>query len=388
MTTTALRRPVALSTLGTGLARVTGAIGGLLAARLLGPAGRGEYALLILAGTAAGTMGTGGLQFWATGRLGRGDRSQIRAVLERHALRAAGLTVLVGFVAVLLGASATTTTATVAFAIAWTVSVLWLAVPNGELDMGTVAAATTAGGALFIAWMVLLDVLGARSVAAVVSGAAAANAVVVPLTIRHFRRLPIDAGEGYRAAMGLGWSPLVSELVTLGMFRVDIALVALMINNRAAGLYAVATALTELLWLVPDGVTLVVLPAASGGQRSEARRLTLIAAGVTACGALLLSLAARPLIVALFGHVYASASSAVPALAVAAVAIGMWKMAAADAVASGRGRLRAVSSVVGLVVMLTADAVLIPWLGIGGAGVGAALGYGAAAAYVVREWRR
>ena len=55
-------REVALSGVGTVGFRITGALGGVLAARLLGPSGRGSAALLVLMATALGTLATVGLQ--------------------------------------------------------------------------------------------------------------------------------------------------------------------------------------------------------------------------------------------------------------------------------------------------------------------------------------
>src|SRR5436190_12789080 len=79
-----LVKPVGLSTIGTVLFRVSGAIGGLLAARLLGPVGRGQYALFVLAGTAIGTLGTGGLQFWIARQLANDATDEVGGVIDTH----------------------------------------------------------------------------------------------------------------------------------------------------------------------------------------------------------------------------------------------------------------------------------------------------------------
>src|SRR3954468_22571987 len=75
-----------------------------------------------------------------------------------------------------------------------------------------------------------------------------------------------------------------------------------------------------------------------------------------------------------------------PFLAVAAVAGGAWKMLAADLAARDSTRDRLTSASVGLVTMVAADLVLIPAYGITGAAAGAALGYLAATAIVLRVW--
>ena len=236
--------------------------------------------------------------------------------------------------------------------------------------------------------MLLLSATHTRSVTLVVLGAAASNAVVVPI-IGGLRRLPAGSPGGYRAALAACRGALVGELITLAMFRVDLALLAVFADRRTVGLYAVATAVTELLWLVPDGVAQVVLPVASGpSSKEEVRRLVLLGAAVTACGAVALSVIARPVIGLLFGREFGAAAAAVPALAFGAVAMGVWKMVGSDAVARGAGWMRAASSLTGLVTMLVADLALIPAFGIAGAAAGAAVGYTASAIQIGRWWVR
>ena len=99
----------------------------------------------------------------------------------------------------------------------------------------------------------------------------------------------------------------------------------------------------------------------------------------------MLSIVARPLITTLFGAWFAGAATAVPLLAVAAVAGGVWKVLGADVVAAGRTSPRLWSAAAGLVCMVAVDVVAIPPLGIRGAALGAALGY-TVAALVLRRW--
>jgi O-antigen/teichoic acid export membrane protein len=114
------------------------------------------------------------------------------------------------------------------------------------------------------------------------------------------------------------------------------------------------------------------------------RLIALTFAVTTACG-LVLSIVARPLITTLFGASFAGAATAVPLLAVAAVAGGVWKVLGADVVAAGRTSPRLWSASAGLVSMVVVDVVAIPMLGIRGAALGAALGY-TVAAVVLRRW--
>jgi O-antigen/teichoic acid export membrane protein len=79
-----LIRDIAVSGVGTVIFRLVGAAGGVLAAHLLGPEGKGVAALLVLAGTVIGTLGTGGLQIWASRQVAASQPQGLRGVLRRQ----------------------------------------------------------------------------------------------------------------------------------------------------------------------------------------------------------------------------------------------------------------------------------------------------------------
>src|SRR5262249_22622240 len=66
-----LRRALALSSGGAAGARVTGGVGGVLAARVLGPTGRGQLAVLVFVATAASMAASAGIQFWVAREVAR-----------------------------------------------------------------------------------------------------------------------------------------------------------------------------------------------------------------------------------------------------------------------------------------------------------------------------
>lgn len=391
-----LRRDLAVSTIGTAAARATGAIGGVLSARLLGPAGKGEYALLVLVGTAAGTLGTCGLQFWITRQVASpGEGVEVRYVLRRHlvisgvaAVALAGLAVPISTVASIgLGE----VFATAAFAFAWIWSMLVLAVTNGLRRMERLASATAAGGGLYILWLFIAMLAQQGSVALVLIAAALANWIVVPLLRRDLCALPndrrCDRHMTYRAAVRAGLPGMAGELLTLATFRLDIALLAIFVDRTEVGLYAVALSLPELLWMLPDGVAQVVLPhAASTTSRRDTAGIVRLVLSTMAAGGILLGSISAPLITFIFGGSYRAAWTAVPPLLVGAVAMGVWKIVGADLAGRGLLRPRAVSAAVAVATMIVADIILIPSFGIVGAASGSALAYLAAAGLICRAW--
>jgi hypothetical protein len=88
----------------------------------------------------------------------------------------------------------------------------------------------------------------------------------------------------------------------------------------------------------------------------------------------------------LFGRVFDEAASAVAPLALAAVALGGWKLVVADLAGRGLTAVRPRTIGAGLVAMLAADCVLIPAFGIVGAGCGSVVGYAVAFGLALRSW--
>jgi len=398
-----LRRAIAFSSAGTTVARVTGAIGGVLAARLLGPSGRGQLAILTVVAVVGATAAAAGLQFWVAREVARsgGVRVAWRVVVRHTAV----IVMVVPLVGVLVGpalgafadAAPATVAAAVGLAVAGALAFILLALPHGMRAMGVVAAATTSAGAVYLSVTLVLCVAGIDSVALVLVGAALGQLASAAVSYRFAAR-SVHAAEGdddfthsgwvgYRRALAFGAPGGAGELVLLAMLRIDVLVVAAFLPLEAVGLYAVATALTEMLWVVPDGVALVVLPTtARDPLASRTRALLLPTLALTAVGGLVLTLIDGTLVRALFGASFAGATAAVPFLAVAAVAGGAWKVIGAEVVAYGRTAPRLWSATAGLVTMLAVDLVAVPTLGIAGAALGSACGYLVAALVVARAW--
>ena len=392
-----LRRALVLSMGGTAGARIAGAVGGLLAARLLGPTGRGQLAVLVVLGTAGATAAAAGIHFWVAHEVARrGHAGPVTRVLGVHTVVIVCCLPIVGLLAApaitsLTGVGPAAIAACVALAIAGALAFLVLAIPHGLRAMGIVGLATILGGATYTCITAILLATGTDSVTLVVLGAVAGQLVVAAVALVYGRRalgrIPDgDAPVRYRGALAFSIPAGAGELVLLAMLRIDVVLVAAFLPVADAGLYAVAIALSEFLWVIPDGIALVVLPtSAADPAPTRSRRLIALTFGVTIASGLVLSIVARPLITTLFGASFAGAATVVPLLAVAAVAGGVWKVLGADVVAAGRTSPRLWSAAAGLVCMVAVDVVAIPPLGIRGAALGAALGY-TVAALVLRRW--
>jgi O-antigen/teichoic acid export membrane protein len=386
------------STVGTLGSRLGGAIAGVVAAQLLGPAGRGQYAVLVAVASMAAAVATAGLQFWVVREVAdpRSD-APVRAVIRRHLVRSgaivAGVAGIGSVIAPRLGAaSAGEALATGSLVLATSTALVLLAVMNGERDMRAIALATITGAVVYLGALGAQAVAERSSAASVTLAATCGQLAVIALCLRSYGGLPRptspEAALRHRAALRFGWPAALGEIMVMASLRADILLVAALLGRAEAGYYAVAIALTELMWIVPDGASQVVFPMASAREPGAATgRLIRRALGVQVLAGLAIIGAGPVAIDLLFGSEFEPATGPLPLLVVAAFGLGTWKLVAADVVGRGDTRARGASTVVGLVAMLAADAVLIPALGLPGAALGAAAGYWSAAGIVLWSWR-
>ncbi len=394
-----LRRALVLSTGGAGVARIVGALGGLLVARLLGPSGRGELALLVLFATVMSMACAAGVQFWIARDVAQSGgvrsaawiaRAHVTVVLLVTAFVTLGAVVAVNFWG---GTDVVTAVAACAFGGTAACALVVLALPNGMRAMGVVAMGTVVAAVAYAGTAAALLAAGVESSALVLTGGILGSLLTIAIVAVWMRHAPrgvrveTRGGAEYRRAVRFGIPAGLGELVLLAMLRVDVLIVACFLPLRAVGLYAVAVALTEVLWIVPDGVAQVVLPTtARDPQHSRTGKLLWITVLLTAGAGMVMVLVARTVLDLGFGSRFVGADAAVPWLVVAACAGGVWKVLAAEVVARGSTTPRLTSAVAGLVVMVAVDLVAIPRMGIAGAGLGSAIGYGAAAVVVAGAW--
>jgi O-antigen/teichoic acid export membrane protein len=278
----------------------------------------------------------------------------------------------------------------VIFVLATALSTLRLALPLGRRDMRRVVIANGAAGVTYLAWVGVLLSLHRPSVGLVLLGAALATLLIVPLTGAPGRagQRPRRAPGTHRDAVRFGLPASLGEVLALASYRADLVLLGAFTSSRQVGLYATAAALSELIWLAPNAVAIVLLPHVAGHAhgRDTARAVRLMVP-ITAIAGIALVVLGHPILRAVFGPSFQPAAVALGPLVLAAVLLGAWKILVADLVGRGFSRYRASTAFMGLCVMVASDLVLIPRFDIVGAGVGSALGYGTAALSAALAWR-
>jgi O-antigen/teichoic acid export membrane protein len=395
-----LRRMLAMSSTGTMGARVLGALGGLFAARLLGPAGRGELAIVVLLAMGTSSLVAAGVQVWVAREVARSGGVRVaRWVVPVHVLvmsvACGALGIVLSAVGLATGVSMMLVWLGVGLALSNAVQLLALGLPLGVRAMGICAVVMIVAGVVYAGANALLFFVDDVSISLVLLGMVAGNLVSILIVMAWMPRAaegtaPVARGRtSYVSALRFGLPAGLGDLVLFAMFRIDVLLVAAFLPLADVGWYAVATSLTEMLWVIPDSVANVVMPTtASNPEASPTTRLLRASLVATFGAGLALVLVAPWLTGALFGADFRPAAQAVPFLALAALAGTTWKVVIAEVTALGHTRPRLTSAIVGLVTMLLVDLVTIPALGIAGAALGSAVAYTAAAVLVVRAWSR
>lgn len=190
-----------------------------------------------------------------------------------------------------------------------------------------------------------------------------------------------------KSLLGFGLKSHVGNILKDLSYRLDVLILGLFLPSRDIGFYVVAVTVTEVLWVIPDAVGLVLLPRVARMTKDESRRFTPLVNMVVTVTALLVAAGMYgisgfflPLV---FGKDYTPALSALWILIPGALFMVVWKILANDLLGRGHPVGYSVSSAVSLIVMVVFDFILAPHYGIRGAAVASSLSYLCATVVIV-----
>jgi stage V sporulation protein B len=190
-----------------------------------------------------------------------------------------------------------------------------------------------------------------------------------------------------RDAIRTGLKGQLGNVLTFVNLRLDALLVPVFVSLDSAGVYFVATRVSEVVAQLSTAAAAMLFPhiAASTDRTSTATteragRLTLTATLIA--GAVLAAVSA-PLLALVFGASYRRGTWALVLLLAAMLPLGLGRILSADLKGRGRVGVVSIAAGIGAAVTVVADVVLLPRWGIAGAAVASILAYGTTAAVLL-----
>lgn len=368
-----------------------GIVNGILLARVLGPAGKGDYYLLVLLPTTMSILLQLGLpqafEFFAA----RGQTAGLtgKSFVLTAVLSIIGLAVVVVFLPILQGA--------ILHGIGTELVLLALCVLPFILQ-APLSAAIVIGrqavrwyAAIYLCQPLSTTILLAILVWALGWGVPGAILVVVLVAVINAIGFTIGAIRVSRTVPQPGTAP-VHELVSYGLrfypgsladffdYRTDAYLIAFLIANPAEslGYYSLSVALAEMVFLFPSVVATIFFPHVAGSNREDADRQVALVSRVTLIVSGAFALLLIPVAIAMIWTVLPAFGQSIPPFLVllpGVVALSGAKVVGGYVTGIGRPGICSIVSVIALAVNVVVNLALIPRLGIIGAATASLVSY-------------
>lgn len=182
-----------------------------------------------------------------------------------------------------------------------------------------------------------------------------------------------------RPTIKYGLKSYVGNLLQFFNYRVDLFIVNFFLGPASVGIYGVAVALAELLWQVPNAASFVIFPKSANSTQETMNRFTprvfwLILA-ITIAGAVVLALFGKLVIRIVFSSAFLDAYVPLLILLPGATLLGAGKVLTNDIAGRGYPHYNSITAGVSLVATVALDLLLIPDMGIVGAALASTASY-------------
>lgn len=196
----------------------------------------------------------------------------------------------------------------------------------------------------------------------------------------------------FRTGSAYGVQTLLRVIGGLLLQRADFFIVGMMLGIKELGIYSIANTIAESVVRIPDAASWLLGPRVSRESESQAIRTTnrflFVVAPLTAITAFGVVLCAPPFVSYFIGSRFEGVTPVVSVLLIGVTISTVYKVLGASLIARGVAIHFAIATWIGAVVMLGLDLILLPRMGLIGAGVAASIGYTVNAAWVARAYFR
>lgn len=363
-------------------------VASILAARALGPALRGELAVMIALPALVAAVALLGLDMANMSFAGRTPTSHTtvaRYSLAYAAIMGAGLVLagLVGssaFPAIRLGLDPAPFAAAIALTPMLLATALLSASEAGRGRAVRVAGATALATAGYAAAIVVVTALRLASPDALFIGFALSQVLLgafLLLSSAPCGRSETPGAVPLREYVAFGLRADLAAIAMLLLLRIDVPMIQLLAGPREVGVYATALPMAEALLLLPTAVTLFVAPRTARGQMDaeQAARVAAATLLLTLAGGVVLAAAAPLVIPALFGQAFEAATPVLWVLLPGVVLLASSRILQVHLIAGGRFRFATFAAVAALAVCVVLELLLVPRLGAMGAAAASSVAY-------------
>ena len=373
---------------------VTAGIGifnAFLFARLLGPAIKGDYYLIVLLPNTAMVLVQFGLpaalSFYAA-------RGRTAGIMRKTLVLAASLSAIAGLIAILLLPALLETLLrgidpSLVIAAMCVLPILLLRTLSSSIVIALKAMRWYAAAMLAesitatILLVVLVGVLGLGIVGALVMFAVSSSLGMIGLWVGARRAASNSSPTGgvrYRELLRYGLPLYAGSLTAFFSYRADVFLIAALVADASTslGYYSMAVTLAEMATYLPSAVSSVFLPHVAGAAREDAdRHVTTVARGtILLTGVTALAIApAGTILVSVILPAFTPALPALYVLLPAVVSLAIARVVGEYVSGLGMTGWTSVATVLGFAVNLVANVILIPAYGIVGAAAASLISY-------------
>jgi O-antigen/teichoic acid export membrane protein len=206
----------------------------------------------------------------------------------------------------------------------------------------------------------------------------AALTLVVVLRPRPLALFTCDL-SALREQMRYGLPAYVAELTTFLFYRVNLVFIGYFLDSEQAGYFAIVILVAESLWFLSNSVGTALLPFAA--ERSTAQAQGMIPQVVrhvlflTLCFILVLLVIDRPLIRLAFGAAFEPAVTPLRLIYPGILAMSGMKILSSYILSRGKPKLNAMTACIGLLFNIILNVSLIPRWGVSGAAVASSVSF-------------
>lgn len=248
-----------------------------------------------------------------------------------------------------------------------------------------------------IAIVALVAVFG-RSAEVALTGILAGLLIGIGITVA-FLRDPLRgiwnfarARKKLGAALSLGLRGQLGDLATFFNYRLDVFVVNYFLGPAQVGIYAIGVIVSESIWQIPQAAAVALFPRTARTIERGAAEFTCLVSRQVLLLALLLGVAmavTSPLLIPLlFGARFSPAVAVIWWILPGTIALSLGKVMSADLAARGKPEYSSMFAFVSLAVTFVLDFALIPRMGIQGAALASSAAYSLDAALLAIALKR